>query len=199
MGYRLRPFCLGHVLILQAIDSPVLKEEGEVSASDLIIALKACSSTWPFNPDLKLGLIDHLRKSMLRKSKVKLRDAVVAFELYVRSHTSRPRFWKVEASMNSMDITSPSILSLAVSLSSIGSQEEIWSMSLGKASWYDSVLLEKKGAKLRFFYDSDIEDDLPDLDELSEDELFEMAIRDLGIEKAKVWRENRIRNFNKGD
>jgi hypothetical protein len=50
LGVRLRPYCIGHALLLQRIGSPYVVEDGgrrmEDGIGDLLLALWICSQTW---------------------------------------------------------------------------------------------------------------------------------------------------------
>lgn len=187
LGYYLKPFSLGHVLTLNAINSPLLDPEGVINPSDLLIALKVCSMSYPYDNSLKPSLLDLCKKLWIEKKVERLRKYANIFNGYVQMHTSKPRFWKDELG-SSKELTAPSILSLAASLVSSGlSQQETWEMSIGKAVWLDAAIVERNGAELRFLYEQDLTDDLPDLNELSDAEVYKIVLKDLGKVDADRW------------
>lgn len=198
-GYRLKqPFCLGHALLLEAVESPFASAEpsARLTAADLILALRLCSQRWPFQPPgIRPSFRDRLFERWLSRHALRLSRAVETFLAWMRACTARPEYWRSSGGATGNPLTAPGHLARAAKLiSRTGfSEERIWSMPYGLLCWYDGALDETQGAPLRFFYDSDLKEvaELPDLNELTEDQLFEQAQRDLGPEAAAAWQAQR--------
>jgi hypothetical protein len=217
LGFRLQPFCRGHVAALFAVSSPMLAEPGSgarISAGDLVVALRICSRPgWPLlAPD---DIHPHWRDLFLRlwlaKRPERLREAVEKFRDYRDAHGSFPTFYSDESVREHPDLpedipserplTAPAVLAQVCSLTSRTTirWELAWQLPLALPTWIIGTLNEMEGGPVRFLYESDeTGDDLPaDIASLSEKELFQQAVNNLGSEPAKEWRKARQKMLRK--
>lgn len=133
---------------------------------------------------------------MERSGSIFLRE-FEAFALYLKDHTSRPRFWSVVDGGAYRDVSGPVVMWTVAGLISNTtlSPKEVWNLSVGEASWYDASIAEREGSQLRFLWDDDlVDDDLSSVGELTEDEIYKQAISDLGQEGADKWYQARKEN-----
>jgi len=75
-GFRLKPFCLEYLHLLQSIDSPLLHANKPFNAADLLLAAEICCSTWN-NEGYTLDRI--LRPGIFRRRRNQLRLATCRF------------------------------------------------------------------------------------------------------------------------
>ena len=75
-------------------------------------------------------------------------------------------------------------------------QDEIWNRTPpGYAAWLDGAIAEQEGAELRFVRPEDDEpSDLPDFNSMTDEELYAIAVQDLGKESADLWLARRRAN-----
>lgn len=195
LGYRARPYCLGTELILEAIESPYVRlgEPGvEMAPIDLLIALQVCAhARWPFQPTrIRPNVWMRLKALYLQARPEAFQRASDLFVEWIAECSAGPEFWQNENEKGG-GLTAPSLLSRAVSLlrTTTLSEERVWSMPAGLASWYHGTVAEQEGAKLRFAYERDGDDsnEPPDLTKLSEAELYEVVKADRGETFANEW------------
>ena len=68
-------------------------------------------------------------------------------------------------------------------------------MSQGEALWMEAVLVVREGGEIRFVYDGEFDDDeTVNLEELPDDELFEIVKADLGEDSAIEFMRKRKQN-----
>lgn len=187
-GYRLKPFCAGHVLVLTALGSPLVRGEDEpFRPCDLLIALRVCEHGWPFQPEMRPRLRDVWRRWRLERDQERFVAAARAFLRWQGEHSSLPQFWKdaTPGKKPGKPITAPSMLTLVVSLVSRGIPErDAWEMSLGRAMWLSAAMAEREGAEVKFAYEHELR--VP-MFEMSEDEIVERARQDLSPEDFRTW------------
>jgi len=190
LGYRLKPYCMGHSLLLDALDSPFNKLDGDIFAHDLIVALKVCSSSYPFQPSLDLTSKDYYNIYRFKLNKKLLLKHCSLFQEYKNSHHNLPEYWQKEG--DKVQVNSPLELSHILSLMKAGFQfKESWEMSVGLAGWISASLSELNGANTTFT--DPLEQEFEDLVnvEMTEDELYKQALEDLGPVGAKKFMEAR--------
>lgn len=193
-GRSLRPFSLAAWFVLEVLDSPLLfHESAAVSLADVQLASKVCACANPLRANLLPTLRDRWTQRLRGKSVEYLRREGQAFVHYLDDYAALPRFWRNEEDEHAKKITAPWLLSRVCSLmrSTAMPPERIWLMPAGEAFWYDAGIRELEGAQLRFFRDGDDEEDVPNLLANSEQELYDIALRELGEENAKIWWELR--------
>lgn len=194
---KLKPFCLGHYILLKALDNPFVTIKGDIHANDLIIAIKVCSSEYPFEPDLKLTFYEKFMMFYLSRSQTALLKYAKLFQRYLNDNHNCPEYWQ-DTSENSYVKTlnsAPVELTYVVNLMKHGiSHIDAWSMSMGYLSWLNATIQEMNGIE-RTFTDPLEDIEAPeDLSELTNDEIYKLALKDLGEKRAKEFMEMRQKN-----
>lgn len=93
-GYRIKPFCLYYLHLLQSIDSPLLYPNKPFGPAQLLIAAEICCSTWN-NEGYTLDRI--LRPSQFRKRDNQLRVLTCKFQQQLETWRDYYQDFVVEA------------------------------------------------------------------------------------------------------
>ncbi|MCM8526671.1 MAG: hypothetical protein NE327_09160 [Lentisphaeraceae bacterium] len=194
LGFKLQPFCLWHYSLLKAIENPFLTGEGEIKSHDLILALKICSLSSRDTVEIKLNFKEKFLAFLLARSLKLLTQYCQSFQFYLNEHHYGPEYWEqVDGNECKGFSHSPEELIYIVSLLKVGiPHEEAWLMPFGYMSWLNAAILESNGYE-RTFTDP-LDDDFEDPPELTEEQLLEQAIKDLGEERARAWWKKRQQN-----
>jgi hypothetical protein len=195
LGFRLqRPYCLGHALLLEAIESPYVhlgEEEFTISPGDLLIALQICATAaWPFGAmALRPTAWMRLQAWYLNRRPEAFFRANQAFVDWLRACSGRPEFWRDEERRCIGGYTAPEQLARACELirkaPALGEQR-IWSMPMGLVDWYYAAICEQEGGGIRFARDED-EEAPDDLDGKPDEELYEIVKSQRGEAFALQW------------
>jgi hypothetical protein len=156
-GRRLLPFCLRHRVALEAIGSPVLETDKEMTAEHMIAAVRILS-TYD---------IDSVRKpSILREkywcgrmtfSRRVLTEQMAALLLYLEAQSLWPRFW-VKDNTKSAEGALPWPLAVVASLNRNGATlEEAWTMPEAEAIWLHIAHCSASGADISVISDKEWE------------------------------------------
>ena len=89
-GYKLYPFCIKYRLWLEAIDSPFMSQDKELTVADLLIALRVCSETGVG----RLGLRDRWLAFRLHQDSERFKAACQAFVGYFEGSETWPKFYE---------------------------------------------------------------------------------------------------------
>ena len=201
LGVTLPLFSFWHLLGLHAIRSPFVIKDGIAELKDLQLAVKICQSRYPDQPDLRTWTSDAWLFFRRRNDIAFVGDQCARFVFYKECHEALPEFWDNENEIVPRSLTAPAILARVASLARRPgfTHSEIWNdIAPGYACWLSSAMAEQEGAELRFQREEDLEeDDLPDLTKLSEEELYQVVLKDLGKEGADTWLANRQAHQNK--
>jgi hypothetical protein len=145
LGRILLPFCIKHRIWLQAIESPFLESDKEITPADLIIGLKVCaeesfgSPTWA---DRWLMLRFTLDRKLFAEG---CRD----FVAHIDTHKDWPKFYEKKDSQRGGEGTVPWQLSVVAALCKNGiSYSEAMQMPEAKAIWLSTVFSIQGGAKM---------------------------------------------------
>jgi len=145
LGRILLPFCIKHRIWLQAIDSPFLESDKEITPADLIIGLKVCAEE-PFGKPTWADRWLMLRFTLNRKL---FAEGCRAFVAHIDTHKDWPKFYEKKDSQRGGEGTVPWQLSVVASLCKNGiSYSEAMQMPEAKAIWLASVFSIQGGAKL---------------------------------------------------
>ncbi len=151
LGRRLRPFCLRHWLLLEAMESPLLRG-GPVEIADLQLAALVCST----RNDAALrsrSLRERLWRRVTRLSSVA--PWLPKWERYLADYL--PLFPMLESPDNGETKTPPFLLCAARLLGSF-TRDELMNMPLGELLAWGMAKSEAKGHPLdRLMSDFDIE------------------------------------------
>lgn len=152
LGKKLKPFCLKHRLFLEGIGSPFLEEHQELTAADLIIALKICAN----EPICKPTLQDKWLNFRLYMSKPLLAAGCSALLKHIDRHDSYPKFWERKDKRSGSASTVPWQLSVAANLIRNGiSYQDAFTMPEAKAFWLSATFCIQQGSKLEFISTED--------------------------------------------
>jgi hypothetical protein len=152
LGKRLKPFCIKHRLFLEGIGSPFLDEQTELTAADLIVALKICADEPINSPTLQ----DRWINFKLYLSKPLLARAASAFIKHIDRGDSHPRFWERKDKQAGGSSSVPWQLSVAANLIRNGiSYQDAFTMPEAKAFWLSAAFSIQQGSKLEFLSTDD--------------------------------------------
>lgn len=194
-GRRLAPFNAAHALLLQALRSPLATGE-PFRAGDLLVATRLCAHAWPFGLALHELLRPSLRdiaiRLLLDRRPALLRLAQRAWEAYTEDYAGGPEFWETEVGgAEARALTAPHLLVLISKYRRYfgASRQEAWTVPLPALRWEIAAAEEQlDGADILFVQPGDDEeDDLIDLTAYTEEQLYDLAVRDLGKERADEW------------
>lgn len=145
LGRILFPFCIKHRIWLQAIDSPFLESDKEITPADLIIGLKVCAEE-PFG---KPTWADRWLMLRLTLSRELFAQGCRAFVAHIDTHKDWPKFYEKKDSQRGGEGTVPWQLSVVAALCKNGiSYSEAMQMPEAKAIWLAAVFSIQGGAKL---------------------------------------------------
>lgn len=161
-GYELRPFCLRHRLVLDAIGSPFLPGGSVINPTpaDLVLAARVCATPDPFQA-VRPTFRDGFRIIRLTNSRRRYAREVAAWQAYVMDTAQHPRIGG-KPSPHKRDRGLDWTLSVIVSLMEMGfKEEEAWTMPEGRAMYYFFAKAIREGAELDITTTS-MEDRLPE-------------------------------------
>jgi hypothetical protein len=152
LGKRLKPFCLRHRLFLEGIGSPFLQDQTELTAADLIVALKVCADERIDQPTLR----DKWLNLKLTLSKPLLARGCAALIKHIDRADSYPKFWERKDRRSGAASTVPWELSVAANLIRNGvSYQDAFNMPEAKAFWLSATFSIQQGSKLEFISTDD--------------------------------------------
>jgi hypothetical protein len=190
-GYTLTPFSYGHLALLHALNCPFLNSNEIITSYDLVVALRACTLKFADFENFKLTKKDYFKAAYLSKrSREVLLKHCLHFTKYLSEHQRVPHFvdsgeggWK--------DVSSPKELStIAVLVKNGIDHNTAWDMSIGYANWLAATFSEIKGNPRSFIDPLEIEaieNDLPDFNKMSDEDLYKIVLEERGKEKADIW------------
>jgi hypothetical protein len=204
-GLKLQPLCLGHVVNLEAIGSPLtpyraIDPDAPITPADLLLAVRICSEKFPHPARLRPRLRDVFWRILLERSPRLFRLHALLFAAYRNDHCSSPEFW-VDEESSGRAISAPIALSKAAFLlsNSTLSEGRIWSMPLGRVDYVIAAIEERKTGSVRFFYEEETAAIAPPMESvMTEEEIIEIARKDLApaafeawLTARKAWREQK--------
>jgi hypothetical protein len=151
---RLLPFCLRHRVALEAIDSPILNTDKEMTGAHLVAAVRILSTydletirkapsirerVWGFRADIS--------KTLLFGEMIKIHHYMTAQSLW-------PRFWVKEGKSNPGEI--PWVLAIIANLVRNGcTLEEAWTMPESEAIWLHVANCSANGSDVSLITDEE--------------------------------------------
>lgn len=192
-GYNLKPFCLGHLALLRALNSPFAKEE-QLRPIDIIIFLKVCSSSYPFQPKLRLSFFDRFRIYLMIFNHYYFKKILNSCADYMQEFRNFPEYYNDDLKNSLRPMSAPSELSSVVNLIKNGiPHQEAWEMSLAYAQWFNATVNEQAG-DTRGFYDPLGYTKAPPPLQLTEAEEVELAREKLPPKIFQKWLKARSKN-----
>ena len=167
LGKTLRPYCIGHALLLHLLDSPYVSK-GKRGDGDLLAAIYVCSRPWQ---EAAVGLKRKRTKWMLKlwdwqtgrfKTGYEMDVASLVFQGYLNNAWTGPQSWEdmeVNETANGNSAGAPAVLVLKVALCSFlgASHEEALSTPIRQALHEMPTWLEVNGAN-NLMSDGDVAD-----------------------------------------
>lgn len=187
-GFSLGEFSYHHLVILRAIDSPFVSTDPDRNATgaDLVTALKICGLLYP-EKDFSFKRKDFVKAYILTIGVNRLNRECINFSNYIESHQQLPQFWNFDSSGGWSPASSPDELStITLLIKNNIDHDKAWNMSIGYVNWLSATFLEQAGNP-RVFADPDEENSIIDLNDQTEEEIREIAIKELGKERAIEW------------
>ncbi len=202
LGYSCRPFCLGHLIIFQAVGSPfsVLDDPAiQINQADLLTALIiVADARWPF--DQLPSLCDESGELLPREKagfeligdQESFENAAREFLAWMGECMRGPELLEVD-DPDCRPLTAPMALSYATTLLAAGnfSEERVFSMQFSLLRYYAAAFNERAGGA-GFMTDELIagiahNKNLPDLQNATEEEIHAQAVKDLGEQGAAAF------------
>lgn len=199
-GRRLTRFTVWHHFILSAIDSPVVAETELFRPADLLLALRACRSTYGRRVSFRPSLADAAWAWRMRRNPALFSREARRFFEWVATQSSPPVLWRENHggdSVRKVVDSGPQCLALVCSLMSRGglSKAEAWNMPIGEARWTDAQLAQVEGVPVHFLDDADLDGSRDDLSGLTDEQALEKFRAELPNERLAQqvfddWRKN---------
>jgi len=167
LGVRLRPFSLGHLVLLRRIDSPfVSREAKQVELGDLILAVILCADTFAAGVEFLGDMSTQseanqktLEEWGTKAAKLDLNVEVTEFMAYIRAADQMPQYF-TQSGSESQPIGSPFWQIVYLNLHKLTNliDVEIWNQPLGK-TYCDYIAIREQEQVLRVKTDEDAEVD----------------------------------------
>jgi hypothetical protein len=154
-GVMLKPFCLRHFLTLQSIDSPLLKEGAIPEPDDIILALRICSGDLGIKAvEAKPTWKEKWLNAKMVASPILMGEILLSFLNYTLLYSSPPKLWEKPKENGNIDVRKskvPEVLMLVGLLIRKTSltEQEVWTMPIGKVSWYATAVAVLEGVDVQ--------------------------------------------------
>jgi len=153
LGKTLKPFCLYHHFVLQALKSPLMIG-GKVGIVDLYIATLICEQEYPISfkvipsPSWWSVLLNSVRFGYYT-TRYKFTREITKFHNYAKDYSSVPHFWEDNKKSIKGKSGIPDVIGLMVSLmiSLKYTEKEAWNCPIGKAVWLSATNAILNGAE----------------------------------------------------
>jgi hypothetical protein len=165
LGVRLRPFSLGHLVLLRRVNSPFVSREGQVVLGDLILAVILCADDFADGAEW-LARMDHQsdadRETLAdwgkKAATLDLDEEATAFIAYIRAADKMPEVFHSSTSGQVQEIGAPfwQIVYLTLHKQTNLRDVEIWNQPLGK-TYCDYIALREQEQVLRIKSEQDEE------------------------------------------
>jgi len=151
MGYKLKPFSLRMMLILNALDSPFATGKRLPNCpEDIIIFLRVCSGLHPHDAFKKVTLRDRWLLTKMEISEKFMIQQIHKCMEYISVCNTTPKVVKKSETEEWKRENIPGPLSLASSLMKMGfTHTEAWELTLGQAVWYLTAYAVSEGAEIK--------------------------------------------------
>lgn len=159
-GFKLKPYSLSHLLVLEGRQNPLVTGEGRIKAPHLIDALAVCSRVqFPFRRN-RVGIWDNLVSGAASHNVGIFSHGLKAFRDYQEDFVQVPEFWEDPAA-DGVTLSGPYVLAMAVSVMTTFPQlteDRVWTMPIGLLCWYGAQATEFKQG--RRFWSEEGEDEI---------------------------------------
>lgn len=153
LGRKLHPLCAFDLLVLEAIDSPFVADQGSVDASDLILAVWLLSN--PIPEDLTIGNLElgTAGEAWLARvgPAIDLRRDCDLIQAHFADYYSLPEVMTDVAKNPLTDLGAPWMLSTVISVCTKLHLplRAAWTMGIGQLLWYRAGLAEMENPDMR--------------------------------------------------
>jgi len=163
-GAKLLPFCLRHRIALEALNSPVIEPEAEITPTQFMLALRVLSShdlttirrPWTLREQFYLAWFNHSKEKFVSE----LRKLIIYFE----AQNLWPRIWAKDNQTSGVQI--PWQLTVVSSLVRCGVQlEDAFCMPEAQAVWMYFANCKAEGAKVELMTEEEWEAIRKDMEE----------------------------------
>jgi hypothetical protein len=194
LGYKLNPYCLAHIITLEAIDHPVASNGIFASGIDILLFLKVCSSA-AFKPNLSLSFLDKLKVKYLNTVEPARIRALQAISKFLEDFGSMPEITS-KGDGTGKKLTAPWALSRVAGLHTNTNltEYEIYNNPIGYLYWLDCAVSEYKGAEISFFDPENPMLTTADIEMLRKEAAKPMPEVDEGISPEEFWTGTRKEN-----
>jgi hypothetical protein len=148
LGRQLKPFCCGHAVVLAGLNSPFIVG-GELTVSELYIAVWVCSQTYEDLQIKLLGKTDDISKEFKDFVSNAIEDCNytatnIDFQKYLSEHLKAPDKWK-KSDSKSARAPWPLIIATRLMKELKFTEEKAWNMPMQMALWYFAAISEFNG------------------------------------------------------
>lgn len=193
LGYRLRPYSFAALFALEVVESPFVCGTGRTyTLADVLQAAKICSAPNPRCVDLRPSLRDRLTFALRKHDTAFVAAAAQCLTAYIDDYASLPEFYQ-DSESGGKPLSAPWVLTRIANLMRLTncSREEAWNTPVGEGVWIECAIREVTGDSLRFVDPDEPEPDDGGVSEMSEADLYAMAVRDMGEDRARDWMDKR--------
>lgn len=152
-GYWLAPYCIDHIIKLQALGSPIACKTDKVpTPADVMLFLRVCHEKRHNVFQLQPHIVDKMFIWKMQWNNDFFRSILKSIAIYIRDCSSTPKIMEKSNSEKVVNTPSfPELLSLAGVLLCKTSltEREILTMPVGKAVWYSTVVASIEGADIK--------------------------------------------------
>ena len=149
-GYWLAPYCIDHIIKLQALNHPIMR--GEVpNPAELVLFLQVCSVRRPNFFELKPHLVDKLFIWKMQKNSDFYGEMLKGVMTYITEYSSVPKVVGDDSERHENNPPVPPLLGLVGILIAKTSltEQEVLRMPYGKAVWYAISAARAEGADVK--------------------------------------------------
>jgi len=177
-GFFLDAFCLRHLITLQAIESPLVTGAREPDSSDLVIAIKVCSSKSVENIS-KIGFWEKIKFSKIYNDIYYQLQVALEFKNYMTESMSVPKVWVKENNDeinvdNKEKFPKEALLIVGLMAKLNFTEEQALNMPFSRVVWYLTAYACLEGSKIETISTSDEDKELEEKKKLEsyEKEMF---------------------------
>lgn len=160
LGYKLKPYSLSHLLVLEGRNNPLVTGEGRITAAHTIDALAVCSRVqFPFRRN-RVTLYGKVCRGLIGGNLPLFKETLLGFRDYQDDFVTIPEFWD-DVEQGTATLSGPYVLAIAVSVMMAFPQlteTRVWTMPLGLLLWYGAQASEFKAG--RRFWNAEGEDEI---------------------------------------
>ena len=152
LGLTLRPYCLGHALLLELLNSPFTRDDQQPGFNDLVLAVLICANTYETASELirstsmPLGVRLWRWQVRCRLSQAGMLDRIRLVAEYIKEGSKAPRVWANPELRHGSSAPRLAILKLNLLIHLRKGESEAFNTPLGLALWESAAFWESQGA-----------------------------------------------------